>query len=37
LVADGFDEPWDYEDMQGPSQQEMSHLLKDVVISTKVT
>jgi hypothetical protein len=35
LVTDGFDEPGDDEDMQGPSQQEVSHLLEDMVISTK--
>ncbi len=35
LVTDGFDEPEDDEDMQRPSQQEVSHLLEDMVISPK--
>ncbi len=32
IVTAGFDEPGDDDDMQGPLQQDMSHLLEDMAI-----
>jgi hypothetical protein len=32
MVTDGRDEPGDDDEMQGPSQQEMSHLLEEMAI-----
>ncbi len=36
LVCDDLDEHGDDDEMQGPSQQEVAHLLEDMVISPSV-
>ncbi len=35
MLTDDRDELWDDDDLQGPSQHDVSYLLEDMAISTK--